>query len=331
MRGRIFNKMNQDEVLTFTGDTLKSLGDGRVGGYLVRFTDANTKDLSGEYFTDKTYYGARDGDGIDCLFHHSQPIAGIDASYTDHIFAPIKTRRDAVGIFGETVLNMADEYERKVAELVDAGKLGWSSGAASHTCRKSADGEILRWILAEGSLTPSPCDSANHGGIRPLKSLAIEDAEAFKAAMTLPAVSAAETIQIEAAPIEAHEPIVAALKSLPLTQFLTAMGAVAELTERRLSWYDNERSTKQGRPISADNLASMQAIHSGMAGHVAALGAMIDKHTSKDKAEADKPAAEAKAETLLDVMPDAETVSAARARSVQALFMQTQFNQVMAP
>ena len=162
--------MNED-VLTFTGDTVKSLGDGRVGGYLVRFTDANNKDLSGEYFTAKTYYGAAEGNGSDCLFHHSQAIKGVDEAFTDHIFAPLKTRRDSIGIFAETVLNMADDYEKKVAELVDAGKLGWSSGAAGHTCRKSADGEILRWIIAEGSLTPTPCDKNNHGGIRPLKSL----------------------------------------------------------------------------------------------------------------------------------------------------------------
>lgn len=310
--------MNQDEVLTFTGDTLKSLGDGRVGGYLVRFTDANTKDLSGEYFTDKTYYGARDGDGIDCLFHHSQPIAGIDASYTDHIFAPIKTHRDAVGIFGETVLNMADEYERKVSELVDAGKLGWSSGAASHTCRKSEDGEILRWILAEGSLTPTPCDSNNHGGIRPMKSLATEDAEAFKAAITLPSAPAVSDTEAES--IEAHEPIVAALKALPLTQFLTAMGAVAKFTERRLSWYDNERSTKQGRPISADNLASMQAIHAGMQGHVAALGSLIDKHKDMNGKQGS---------TKTDSLLDTEADSVARARTVQAAFMQTLFHQAM--
>ncbi len=174
--------MNED-VLTFTGDTVKSLGDGRIGGYLVRFTDATEKDLSGEYFTAKTYYGGRDGDGIDCLFHHSQPIKGVDAEYTDHLFAPLKTRKDSVGIFAETVLNMADEYERKVAALVEQGKLGWSSGAAGHTVRKSADGEILRWILAEGSLTPTPCDSGNHGGIRPLKSVELTEA-AYKDVMT---------------------------------------------------------------------------------------------------------------------------------------------------
>ena len=174
--------MNED-VLTFTGDTVKSLGDGRIGGYLVRFTDASQKDLSGEYFTAKTYYGAKDGDGIDCLFHHSQPIKGIDEVFTDHLFAPIKTRKDSIGIFAETVLDMASDYERKIAELVDAGKLGWSSGAAGHTCRKSADGEILRWILAEGSLTPSPCDSGNRGGIRPLKSLELTP-EAVKDVMT---------------------------------------------------------------------------------------------------------------------------------------------------
>lgn len=160
-----------DETVVFQGDTVKALGDGRVGGYLVRFTDAGRKDLSGEYFTAKTYFGARQGDGADCLFHHSLPIKGVSADFTDHLFSPIKTRTDDIGIFAETVLNMADDYERKVFELVQQGKLGWSSGAAAHTVRKSADGEILRWVIAEGSLTPTPCESQNIGTIRPLKSL----------------------------------------------------------------------------------------------------------------------------------------------------------------
>ena len=168
-----------DETVIFAGDTIKSLGDGRVGGYLVRFSDASHKDLSGEYFTAKTYYGAREGDGADCLFHHSLPIKGVNSEFTDHIFAPIKTRKDNIGIFAETVLNMSDAYERKVAELVDAGKLGWSSGSAGHACRKAADGEITRWIISEGSLTPTPCESHNVGGVRPLKSVDLSDADAL--------------------------------------------------------------------------------------------------------------------------------------------------------
>lgn len=151
----------------YFGDAVKAVGDGgRVGGYLVLFTGPDNKDLDGEYFTKSTYYGAHTGDGVDTVFHHGRrlPVKGkipaaqkarIDA-LSDHIFAPVKTRVDDVGIWAETVLNLADEYEAAVYSLVQAGKISWSSGAVSHLVKKDADGKITRWPIGEASLTPTP-------------------------------------------------------------------------------------------------------------------------------------------------------------------------------
>lgn len=146
----------------YIGEAVKALDDkGRVGGYLVKFSDAAHKDLDGEYFTKNTYFGATDANGSDCLFHHMLPVGDVPQELTDHIFSPLKTRKDDIGLFAETVLNLADEYEAKVYELVQAGKLGFSSGAAAHTVRKNKDGEIKRWIIAEGSFTPCPAEPQN--------------------------------------------------------------------------------------------------------------------------------------------------------------------------
>ena len=38
-----------DEQLVTIGGELKALGDGKVGGYLVRFGDAETPDAMGDY------------------------------------------------------------------------------------------------------------------------------------------------------------------------------------------------------------------------------------------------------------------------------------------
>ena len=160
------------DSLIYFGDTLKALDDnGKVGGYLVRFTDASNKDLSGEYFTSKTYLGAHDGNGVDTMFHHGQPLpvkakltktaAAELEGWRDHVFAPVKTKRDAIGIFAETVLNMADEYEKAVFGLVKANKLGWSSGAVGHLVKKADDGRITRWPIGEASITPTPCEPLN--------------------------------------------------------------------------------------------------------------------------------------------------------------------------
>jgi hypothetical protein len=66
-----------------------------------------------------------------------------------------------VGIFAETVLRLADEYEAAVFGLVRAGKLGWSSGSLAHLVRITSDGEITRWPIGEASLTFSPAEPLN--------------------------------------------------------------------------------------------------------------------------------------------------------------------------
>ena len=159
--------------LVYFGGAIKALDEnGKIGGYLVRFSDdGSQKDLAGEYFTSKTFLGSRDGDGVDTMFHHGQPIpvkskltkaaAAEIKALQDHVFAPVKTKRDTIGIFAETVLDMADEYEKAVFGLVKAGKLGWSSGAVSHLVKKSSDGQIKRWPIGEASITPTPCEPLN--------------------------------------------------------------------------------------------------------------------------------------------------------------------------
>lgn len=169
------------DSLVYFGGTIKALDDnGKVGGYLVRFSDNGaSKDLSGEYFTSKTFLGSRDGDGVDTIFHHGQPLP-VKASLShsaqkeidslrDHVFAPVKTKRDAIGIFAETVLNMSDEYEKAVYALAKSGKLGWSSGAVGHLVKKASDGQITRWPIGEASMTPCPCEPQNRA--YPVKSL----------------------------------------------------------------------------------------------------------------------------------------------------------------
>lgn len=169
-----------DELISF-GGAIKALDDsGKVGGYLVRFSDGKSRDLSGEYFDANTYYGARKGDGVDTVFHHAQPLplkAGLpDAvkgelgKLQEKFFTPVKTRVDTIGIWAETVLNLADEYEKAVYGLVKAGKLGWSSGAVGHLVKKEPSGRIATWPIGEASMTPTPCEPLNR--VVTIKSLA---------------------------------------------------------------------------------------------------------------------------------------------------------------
>lgn len=162
------------ETKVVYGGAIKALdGNGKVGGYLITFTEASDKDLTETYFQSDTYYGPRDGDGADVLFQHGLPVT--DAIDPDRLFTPMKTKKDDIGVWAETVLNMADEYEAMVFELVKQGKLGWSSGAPGHMVRMNADGKITRWPIAEGSFTPTPAEPRHRFGHRILPVRALMD------------------------------------------------------------------------------------------------------------------------------------------------------------
>jgi len=159
---------DEDTVIAFGGE-IKALGDGRVGGYVVRFGKEDEKDLTGQWFTPSTYYGLHDGDGADTMVHHGIPLKVELRPLAERLLQPLKAKRDQVGIWAETVLDMADEYERMIHEMVQAGKLHWSSGSVKRLIRVKPDGEITRWPIVEGSLTPIPAEFRGTQ-VMPLKS-----------------------------------------------------------------------------------------------------------------------------------------------------------------
>lgn len=172
--------MQSQETLIAFGGALRALGDGRAGGYLVPFTSSEEKDLYGTFFTARTYYGKRSGDGLDVLMHHGIPIhADVNGESLEFMdFAkrpfknPMRTTVDEQGIFAEVLLDMADDYERMIYDLVSRGVLKWSSGALAHTLDIDAEtGEVRTWMIGEGSFTPTPGTPFNRTLITPLRSL----------------------------------------------------------------------------------------------------------------------------------------------------------------
>lgn len=154
------------DALVTLGDSVKALGDGRVGGYLVKFSTANDPDMTGDYFTSQTDFG--DADKSPVLYHH-----GLDVKVGKRVIGDATLRRDDVGVWAEAQLKLRDDYERTIYRLVEAGKLGWSSGTASHLVERKSHGkaqEITRWPLGlDASLTPTPAEPRNSA--MPIKSL----------------------------------------------------------------------------------------------------------------------------------------------------------------
>ena len=144
----------------FTGGALKAVGEqGEVGGYLVVWGSPAKRDLQGEYFTPQTemrldYYNERP-----VLYHHG--LGEADSIKIGEIFDLTK---DDTGLFARARLFLHDpdpEVKRFAATAwheTKAGHLFWSSGSLGHLVETAPDGQILKWPLVEGSLTPAPAE-----------------------------------------------------------------------------------------------------------------------------------------------------------------------------
>lgn len=149
------------QTLVSFGSAIKADDKGIVRGYLVRFGGA---DLEGDYFTKDTDFGRPFATGVrepmNLYYHHGQDRT-IGKSQIGFGFIT----KDDKGLWYEAQVQMADEYQKMIADLAKSGKLGYSSGATGHMVerRKSADGryEITRWPIGEASLTPTPAEPMN--------------------------------------------------------------------------------------------------------------------------------------------------------------------------
>ena len=166
-----------DPLVSF-GEEVKATrlenGDVKLGGYLVRFGDAAKTDLTGDYFTKNTDFGETDKSSS--WFNHRMPVSYKKRQFVyDEQLPDATLKKDDIGVFAEIILGARNEYEKMIAEMGLAGKLGWSSGTAPHLVDRKQVGkanEITRWHLGlDASLTPTPAEFRNQ--VVPLKSLSV--------------------------------------------------------------------------------------------------------------------------------------------------------------
>jgi phage head maturation protease len=259
-----------DTLIAF-GSAVKALGDGRVGGYLITFSDAASPDLTGEYFTKDTDYDLADGDTRSVYYAH-----GLDEQLGVKKIGRFTAKTDAIGIWVEAQLNLRDEYEKAIANLAAKGALGWSSGAPAHlVARKSVetkDGatvrEITHWPIAEASLTPSPAEPRN--GAVAMKSL--------------PALLGLESRKTK------HDVAPAAM---PFAECIeTALAAVADAVQRAEAI--KALCIKDARPFSMGRRkrlremhTQMQVAHAAMGTHIATMQALLNETEPAAKTNAE--------------------------------------------
>ena len=172
-----------EDKLIYFGDEIKAVGN-TVQGYLVRFGKPGDTDLEGDFFTKNTDFGRPMKEGqkfaLNLYYHHGQDnVIGTKSIGTGFV------KMDSLGLWYEAQVDMNDEYNKMIMELAKAGKLGFSSGAAAHMVERKSLGssyEILRWNLAEASLTPRPAESRNMVSAKMLN----EELKAKETNMTCP-------------------------------------------------------------------------------------------------------------------------------------------------
>ena len=160
----------EDKLIAF-GTEIKALGSGKIGGYLVRFSDPSTPDLTGDFFDAKTVFNIPDN--LPVVYHHGQ-----DSTLKARIIGRGATAKtDDAGIWMETQLSLRDEYEKAVYAMAEAGKLGYSTGALPHLVEREPAGKAMHiktWFVGEASLTYGPAEPRNT--VMSLKSLLPSDA-----------------------------------------------------------------------------------------------------------------------------------------------------------
>lgn len=138
------------------GSGLKAVGDGKIEGYLVRFTDKDHPDLYGDYFTKDTFYDVEPGDKVTLYYAH-----GMDPILGKRVLGKGIVNVDEVGLWVEAQLELRDEYERAIYSLAQKDVLGFSSGTLPFLVEYEEQDNGTFWIKSwpigkDASLTPCP-------------------------------------------------------------------------------------------------------------------------------------------------------------------------------
>lgn len=213
---------------------------GRIGGYLIVWGESRQRDLQGEYFTPQTDVGLDWYEQRPVLYHH-----GLDGSLKAAVIGVMDTlRADDTGLWAEAQLDLHKRYVRAVQRLVERGALSWSSGSLPHLVEVSDEGQIKRWPIVEGSLTPTPAEP-RHTDVRTLQS-------AYKAlGLDMSRLGLAEAVRSD----ESHE------KGQDMTEQTQA-------TLKRLPIADEREAAKSAHRIEVgsefDSLDAMDLLHGYM-------------------------------------------------------------------
>jgi HK97 family phage major capsid protein len=166
-----------DDELVCYGDAVKDLGDGKIGGYLIKFSTARDPDLVKDFFDAEKSMIEIPMENVPVFYAH-----GRDSKMGKRILGRGSIKKDEVGYWLEAQLQQRDEYEKAVLAMVKAGKLGYSSGALPYLVDREPVGDgvnlIKTWVVGDASLTPTPAEP-RISVVNSLKALSISEVAAL--------------------------------------------------------------------------------------------------------------------------------------------------------
>jgi HK97 family phage major capsid protein len=135
--------------------SIKSMTDDAivVAGYGVVWGD---RDLYGDTFTPETDLGIKYHPNPPAYYDHT--LSGVETE----IGITVKMAPDAVGLWVEQELDRHHEYMEGITKLIEAGALGYSTGAPGHLIRAERT-VITKWPIVDVSLTPTPAEPRTLG------------------------------------------------------------------------------------------------------------------------------------------------------------------------
>lgn len=148
----VFQPLPEKSVST----AIKSLGEGKVGGYLMVWGSPTMKDLERTYFDADTDLCLDWFPQRPILYEHGQD-GGVKLTPMGQ-FTSEDMRADDVGMWIEGQLDTRARYLAGVERLIELGALNWSSRSLPDLLEVESDGKITKWPLIEATMTTHPAE-----------------------------------------------------------------------------------------------------------------------------------------------------------------------------
>jgi hypothetical protein len=110
------------------------------------------KDAQGDYFSEETDFMLQEGDQRPVLYYHGADELGRPTTRPEVIGTATVSKRDAMGLWFDVVLDKAKEFSKRIYEAAVNGLARASTGAINYLVRRNTDGELLSWPIGELTL-----------------------------------------------------------------------------------------------------------------------------------------------------------------------------------